>query len=240
MDLTVSWSWYLSIMEDINMDCCSSEKCGNQDMQTHVDLELQELSDKILQLLDNKLQHHLIMDKLEIMQRSSSYLDIQREDLPPSEEQQHTSPMTNSTLWSLIDQQRLSRVKALTHTQVKLILTMLEFLAQQIFSNCRELMDFTMRHSQGLSNSNETASIQEKLEQTLQHMSDFDRRVVDHLGPLILPHKLIPNEGHVCIPKLRAYFIVKLPIHINRSESRATSTSMHLYWTEYKPQDPLV
>lgn len=85
------------------------------------------------------------------MQRSSYYLEIKRDDLlPTADQQQHTLHLSDSTVWSLIDQRRLRCAMTLANTQVKLLLALLGMLYQGIITGCQELEALMNKYDQGL------------------------------------------------------------------------------------------
>ncbi|XP_044069131.1 fibronectin type III domain-containing protein 11-like [Siniperca chuatsi] len=216
-------------MDEVKLARTKSVECGAQEVKTQMDL-----FNQILQLLDTKLNDNSIMvfqEELRLMQRSSYYLEIQRDDLlPTADQQQHTLHLTDSTVWSLIDQQRLQRAMTLANTQVRLLLALLGMLYQGIIRGCRELEAFINRYDQGLVDSDTAASMQQMLQQTHQYMNDFESRMTRNLGPLDLQNQLIPNTGNLPIPQLSASLAIKMPVIFDRFKSCTTSNTVHLCW----------
>ncbi|XP_032369912.1 fibronectin type III domain-containing protein 11 [Etheostoma spectabile] len=216
-------------MDEINMACTSLEECGAQ--ETQID-PLPDLPNQILQLLCTRLSDDCIttMQKgLQLMQRSSYYLEIQCDDLlPTADEQQHTVHLSDSTVWSLVDQQRLQRAMTLANTQVKLYLTFLELLYEEIIRGCQELEAFVLKHNQGLVDSDIAASIQERLQQTHQYLDAFKSRLNWKLGPLDLQNQLIHITGSLPIQQLSVE--KKMPVIFNRFETCTTSNTAYLCW----------
>lgn len=165
------------------------------------------------------------------MQRSSYYLEIHREDLlPMTNQQQPTLHLSDSMVWSLIDQRRLQQAMTLANTQVKLLLALLGMLYQEITRGCQELEAFVNKYNQGLVDSGMAALAQQQLQKTYQYVNDFESRMTRNLGPLDLQNHLIPNTGSFPIPQLSAMLGIKLPVIFDRFKSCATSNAVHLCW----------
>ncbi|XP_028432752.1 fibronectin type III domain-containing protein 11 isoform X1 [Perca flavescens] len=218
-------------MDQVKLACTSLEECGAQ--ETEMDA-LPDLRNQILQLLCTRLNDDCIIAMQEVLrlrQRSSYYLEIQHDDLlPTADEQQHTLHLSDSTVWSLVDQRRLQRAMTLANTQVKLHLTFLGLLYEEIIRGCQELEAFVMKYDQGLVDSDIAASTQERLQQTHQYLKDFESRLARKLGPLDLQNQLIPNTGNIPIQQLSASLAIKMPVIFNRSETYTTSNTVHLCW----------
>uniref|UniRef100_A0A665SVW9 DUF5581 domain-containing protein n=1 Tax=Echeneis naucrates TaxID=173247 RepID=A0A665SVW9_ECHNA len=165
----------------------------------------------------------IIWSDLLLMQRGSYYLEIQCEVV---------LDLSDDTLWSMIDQQRLHAAKAMAKTQVQLLLIYLEMLYQEILKDCRELQAFVEKHSQGLVDAHTAASIQQRLQQTHQDLKDFERRLTKSLGPLNLQNPLIRDVGNILYPEISALLVIKMPVIFDRCRSHAslTSTSVYLCW----------
>lgn len=175
------------------------------------------------------------------MQRSSYYLEIQRNDLlSTADQQQQTLNSSESTVLSLIDQRRLGCAMTLANTQVKLLLTLLGMLYKEIISGCRELEVFMIKCDQGSVDSDIAASMQEKLQQVHQYLNDFESRMTRNLGPLDLQNQLILNTGHYPVPQLSASLVIKMPVIFDRCASRVTSNTAHLCWevTNQQSKEP--
>ncbi|XP_070758908.1 fibronectin type III domain-containing protein 11-like [Enoplosus armatus] len=231
-------------MDEVMLACASSDKCGAQKVWTQVETLL-DLRNQILQLLDTRLHDNSIMvlqEELRLMQTSSYYLEIQRDDSPTADQQQQqrTSRLCNSALWSLIDQQRLQRAMTLANTQVKLLLALLGMLFQGIVRGCRELEAFVNEYDQGLVDSGVAASARQKLRQTYRYVDDFESRMTWDDGPLDLQSKLIPNTGHLPVPKLRASLALKMPVMFDRFKSCLISNTVYLCWevAGQQPKEP--
>ncbi|KAM7005395.1 fibronectin type III domain-containing protein 11-like [Tautogolabrus adspersus] len=214
-------------MDEVNMDC--SDRSGDQKDPPQVDKDLMQLRDHILQLLHSKLNCQYIGKKLALMQNCSYHLEIQREDV--SEMEEEVPHLCDSTLCSLIDQQRLARAMIFANTQVRLLLSLLESLFQHILRGCRELCAFMEMYDQGLLDGDAAGSTQQTLMQTLQYADRFEDRMVRNLGQLNLQDRLIPNRGSLLIPKLCPMLTLKLPVMIDRSESCVSVSSVHLSWS---------
>ncbi len=173
----------------------------------------------------------MLQEELRLMQRSSYYLEIQRDDLlPTTGQQQQALRLSDSMVWSLIDQQRLQRAMTMANTQVKLLLALLGMLYQEIIRSCRELEAFIIKYDQGLVDSDMAASMQQKLQQTHQYVNDFESRMTRNLGPLDLQNQLIPNTSNLPLPQLSASLAIKMPVIFDRFKSCATSNTVHLCW----------
>lgn len=172
-----------------------------------------------------------MQEELRLMQRSSYYLEIQRNDvLPASDEEQHILHLMDNTVWSIIDQRRLQRAMTRANSQVKLLLSLLELLYEEIIRCCRELEAFIHKYDQGLVDSDTAASAQQKLQQTHQYVNDFKSRLTRNLGPMDLLNQLISNTGNVPTLQLSVSLVIKMPVIFNRLESFTTSNTVHLYW----------
>ncbi|XP_067444566.1 fibronectin type III domain-containing protein 11-like isoform X3 [Thunnus thynnus] len=125
---------------------------------------------------------------------------------------------------------KLRRAMTLANTQVKLLLTLLGMLYEEIISGCRELEVFIIKYDQGLVDSDMAASTQEKLQRTHQYLNDFESRLTRNLGPLDLQNQLILNTGQYPMPQLSASLAIKMPVMFDRCESRVTSNAAHLCW----------
>ncbi|XP_056243689.1 fibronectin type III domain-containing protein 11-like [Seriola aureovittata] len=232
-------------MDEVKPDCPGSGGCGAQEVRGQTDIS-PDIRDQILQLFCTRLSDNSVMvmqKELQLMHRGSYYLEIQREDLLPSadqQQQQHTLHLSDSTVWSLIDQQRLQGAMTMAKTQVKLLLTFLEMLHQEIMRGGRELEDFIVKYNQGLVDATTAASMQQKLQQTHQDLGDFERRMTQTLGPLNLHNQLIPNTGNFPVPQLSVTVAMKMPVIFDRFRTRVTSTSVYLYWevTGEQPKEP--
>lgn len=82
---------------------------------------------------------------------------------------QHTLQLSDSTLRR--------------ETQVKLILTPMNMLYDEIIKGRQELEDFATKYDQGLVDSDKAASVQRKLQQTRQYLSDFESRLTQTTWP---------------------------------------------------------
>ncbi|XP_067444564.1 fibronectin type III domain-containing protein 11-like isoform X1 [Thunnus thynnus] len=220
-------------MDEVKLACTSSNECGAQEASSQKDTLL-DLHNQIAHLFCTRLSENSIMviqEKLQLMQRSSYYLEIQHDDsLPTADQQQQTLNLSDSTVLSLIDQRKLRRAMTLANTQVKLLLTLLGMLYEEIISGCRELEVFIIKYDQGLVDSDMAASTQEKLQRTHQYLNDFESRLTRNLGPLDLQNQLILNTGQYPMPQLSASLAIKMPVMFDRCESRVTSNAAHLCW----------
>ncbi|KAM9362142.1 fibronectin type III domain-containing protein 11-like [Symphorus nematophorus] len=215
----------------------ASPECVVEEVWTHVDLP--DLHNQILQQLKTTLSDHSLMvlqKELQLMQRSSYYLEVQREDPPAAEDEEHQQQqqrnlrLSDSQLWSLIDQQRLQRLMARANTQVKLLLTLLGMLYEEIMRGCQELAAFIIKYDLGRVDIDMGAAMQQRFQQTQKYINDFENRMSDGFGPLDLQTQLIPNAGRFPIPPLRASLFMKLPVMFDRSESYVTSNAVYLSW----------
>ena len=172
-----------------------------------------------------------MQDKLLIMQRSSYYLVIQQDDLiPTTNDQQSIPPLSKSTLWSLIDQGRLQRTVAVARTQVKVLLSLLGLLFQDIISGSQELEAFVVKYNKGLKDSDIAASAQQRLQQIHHHVRDFERRIIWNPRPLNFQSQLIYSTVHSPVPQLRASMVLMRPVIFNRDWSKVTHSSVYLCW----------
>ncbi|XP_071329203.1 fibronectin type III domain-containing protein 11-like [Trachinotus anak] len=229
-------------MEEVKPGHPGSEGCGAQEVRDQTDTPT-DICNQIIQLLCTGLSDNSIMamqKELQLMNRGSYYLEIQRQDLVPTADQQHTLHLSDSTLLSLINQPRLQAAMSMAKTQVKLLLTYLGMLQDQIMRGCRELEAFIVKYNQGGVDSHTAASMKQKLQQTHQDLKDFERRMTRTLGPLDLQNQLISNTGNYPIPQLSVTVAMKMPVIFDRFKSRVTSTSVYLCWevAGEEPQEP--
>ncbi|CAK6966083.1 fibronectin type III domain-containing protein 11-like [Scomber scombrus] len=218
-------------MDDVKLTCASLHECGTQEVSSQNDALL-DLRNQITHLFCTRLNANsitVLQEKLRLMQRSSYYLEVQH-DLPPTEEQQQTLNLSDSTVLSLIDHWRLEGALTLANTQVKLLLSLLGMLYEEIIRSCRELEVFIIKCNQGLLDSDMAVSMQEKLRQTHQYLDDFESRMTRNLGPLDLPNQLIMNTGQHPMAKLSASLAIKMPVVFDRCKSHVTSYTAHLFW----------
>ncbi|KAF3689383.1 Fibronectin type III domain-containing protein 11 [Channa argus] len=222
-------------MDKVNLPCTSSDECGVQEIRND-GATLPVLQHQIQLLLSSRLSDNSLMamqKKLQLMQRSSYYLEIQCENLPPAAHlHQHTMNLSECTVWSLLDHQRLQEAITLANTHVKLLLKVLEMLYQEILSSGQELKAFAVKHEGSVADCETTAFMQQKLQQIQQHVNDFYMRPTRNLDTLKLQNQLIPIMDHHYHPPLQftASLVIKMPVVFNRSESRASSNSVHLCW----------
>ncbi|XP_018523066.1 fibronectin type III domain-containing protein 11 [Lates calcarifer] len=220
-------------MDEVKLACASSDGCGAQEVRTQMDT-VSDIRDQIVQLLYTRLSNNsvkVMQEELQLMQRSSYYLEIQRNDLVPTgDQQEHISQLSDGTVWSLIDQQKLQSAVTMANTQVKLLLTLLGLLYQEIIRGCQDLQDLIVKYDQGLVDSDTTATMQQKLQQTHQYVNDFKRTMTQNLCPLDLQTQLIPNTGNFPVPRLSASLALKIPVVFDRFESYVTSNSVYLCW----------
>ncbi|KAM4587356.1 fibronectin type III domain-containing protein 11-like [Odontesthes bonariensis] len=219
-------------MDKVKLACTSSDGCESQS-KTQVDAPA-DLQDQIRELLCTTLSDTSIMvmqEKLLNMQRSSYYLVIQQEDLiPTTNDQQSIPPLSKTTLWSLIDLGRLQRTVAVARTQVKVLLSLLGLLFQDIISGSQELEAFAVKYNEALKDSDAAASAQQRLQQVHHHVRDFERRIIWNPMPLNLQNQLMSNTAHSPVPRLPASMVLMRPVIFNRDGSKVTHSSVDLCW----------
>ncbi|XP_070695402.1 fibronectin type III domain-containing protein 11-like [Pempheris klunzingeri] len=220
-------------MNEVKLARTNSDECRVQEVKTQKDTLL-DLCNQILRLLNTRLSDKSILvlqEELRFMQRCSYYLEIQREDLLPTVDQnQQTLHLSDSMVWSLIDQQKLQRTMTQANTQVRLLLALLGMLYEEIIRGCQELEAFIVEYYQGLVDSDMAASMQQKLQKTHQYMSDFQNRLTRNLGPLDLQNRLIPNTCNFPLPHLSASLTIKMPVIFDRFKSCVSSNTAYLFW----------
>ncbi|KAK5871886.1 hypothetical protein PBY51_012626 [Eleginops maclovinus] len=202
-------------------------KCATQEIRTQT---VQDLYNQILHLRSTALSDNSIMvrqRKLRLLQRSSFYLEIRVDEMPAAAEGEQ--PLDNAVS-SLTDERRLQRAMALGRTQVKLLLTVMGQLYEVITRSCRELEAFIVKYKQGLVDSDMVASVQQKTQQALQHVHDFDTRLTRNCGPLNLQNQLAASTANLQTLKLSALLSFKAPVTFDQVKSRVTSNSVHLFW----------
>ncbi|XP_059185860.1 fibronectin type III domain-containing protein 11-like [Centropristis striata] len=213
-------------MGEVKLAYTNSDERGVQEVRTQMD-PLSELRNQILQLLCNRLSDNSILvmqEELQLMQRSSYYLEVHSVNLlPTADEQQYT-------VWYLTDPRRKRCAMTLANTQVRLLLSFLGLLYKEIIRGCRELEAFIKKYDQGLVDSEMAASMRKRLQQTQQYMYKFESRLTRNLRPLDLQNMLIPNTGIFPMQQFSASLAIKMPVVFKRLESRATSNSVHLSW----------
>ncbi|XP_034056023.1 uncharacterized protein LOC117535607 [Gymnodraco acuticeps] len=199
-------------------------KCAAQEIRT-----LPDLCNQILHLRSTIPSDSSVMvmhRKLRLLQRSSFYLEIRLDEVPAAEGQQ---PL-DTAVSSLTDERRLQRAMALSRTQVTLLLTVMGQLYQVITRSCRELEAFIMKYKQGLVDSDMAASMQQKIQQTRQHVHDVDTRLTRNCGPLNLQNQLASNTGNLHTLQLSALVSFKMPVIFDRVKSSVLSNGVHLFW----------
>ncbi|KAM7402774.1 hypothetical protein PAMP_017985 [Pampus punctatissimus] len=221
------------IMDEVKLTCINLHACGAQEASSQKDTLL-DLRNQIEHLFCTRLRDDSIMviqEELQLMQRSSYYLEIQKCDLlSTADQQQQTLNLSDSTLLSLIDQRRLGRVMAEANTTVNLLLHVLARLCKEIIRGCQELEVFISKYDRGLVDNALAASTQEKFWQTNQYLNDFESRMTQKLGPLDLQNQLIVNTGQYMVPELSASVAIKMPVMFDRCESHVTSNTAYLCW----------
>ena len=159
-----------------------------------------------------------MQEELELMQRSSYYLDIRCCD-----ELDEDQP-----LWC-VDQRRLQCAMTTANCQVKLLLSLLELLYDVIMRGFQELEAFILKYDQGLVDGDMAASAQQTLKQTEEYVNDFKSRLTRNLGPMDLPNQLIPHTRDAPT-QVSVSLVIQMPVIFNRLESCATSNTVHLSW----------
>ncbi|KAL2090993.1 hypothetical protein ACEWY4_013256 [Coilia grayii] len=161
--------------------------------------------------------------RLETLRRCSYYLEVIRLDLPLGEH----SYLSNSTILHLIDPWKLQRMKKLANCQVKIQLSLLEELHEQLLKeqqsldNTLECCDLPMLMLEG-------EAIRQRLSAALQTKADFDAMVLP--GRLHSKHQLISDMGSAKVPQVRLALVLKMPVHFDKAHSFATSSSATLHW----------
>lgn len=144
---------------------------------------------------------------------------------------------SESVMWSLIDPHRLTRALTFTRVQVELLLSVLGLMVQRLSRRHDRLCAFVEKLSHGAVTSEEAASAQQGVEETLQYAADFDDRIVRIQGPLDLRTKFIPNIGVLPFAPLATTLKIRQPVVIDRAVSFVTSSSVHLFWSVSGDQD---
>lgn len=167
-------------------------------------------------------------------------MEIQRADFLTARGRQQTELSDSATWRHLIDQRRLQRTMTQANAQVKLLLTLLGKLFEEIIRGCQELEAFTVKSNQGLVDSDMAASMQQKLQKTCQYVVDFQDRMLRNLGQLNLPIQLIPNTDSRPRPQLSVSLVFRMPVMFDRFKSRVMSNTVHLCWeiTNVQPKEP--
>ncbi|XP_071758898.1 fibronectin type III domain-containing protein 11-like [Centroberyx gerrardi] len=206
-----------------------SGQTGNDGQEANINLRAQ-----MLQLLSTRLSNYsikVIQNQLDLMRKSSFYLEIQHHDLPPpADRQQVQQPlcMSNETLLALIDHRRLNRMLKCASDHVKLRITLLDELYIQIIKDCEELGAFINQRDPGLVDGNTQRAMQDKLLQVHEALNEFDNRLKP--GPLYMKHKLIPHTGNIPPPEISLSLAIKKPVMFDRFKSYTTSSSAELHW----------
>lgn len=161
--------------------------------------------------------------RLETLRRCSYYLEVIRLDLPLGKR----GYLSTSTILHLIDPWRLQRMKKLANSQVKIQLSLLEELYEQLakgrqrLDNLLECCDLPLLMVEG-------ESIRQQVTEVLRTKADFDAVVLP--GRLHSKHQLIPDTGSSKVPRVRLAMMLKMPVHFNKERSFATGTSASLHW----------
>lgn len=221
---------------------------SNDSWSTFMDLRYQ-----ILQLLSTKLSPCALkarMNRLELLQKCSYYLEVQQPDLSslaqelqqqqpqPEQQQSYLSP---STILHLIDPWKFERMKKLGTSQVKIQLSLLEELCEQIFKGKEELeamLESTADQFDLASLAQEDTPLRLKVVQLNKALLDFDSM----LGPgkLHPKHRLISQTGNTKMPQIQLSLTVKMPVVFDKMHSEALGHSANLHWLIMgpEPQEP--
>ncbi|KAG5275169.1 hypothetical protein AALO_G00144350 [Alosa alosa] len=161
--------------------------------------------------------------RLETLRRCSYYLEVIRLDLPLGEH----SYLSNSTILHLIDPWKLQRMKKLANCQVKIQLSLLEELHEQLVKG-RQRLDSLLEYCDLPMLMVEGESIHEQVTQVLRTKADFDAVLLP--GRLHSKHQLISDMGSAKVPQVRLALVLKMPVHFNKERSFATGNSASLHW----------
>lgn len=161
--------------------------------------------------------------RLETLRRCSYYLEVIRLDLPLGE---HTY-LSNSTILHLIDPWKLQRMKKLANSQVKIQLSLLEELHEQLLKG-RQRLDSLLECCDLPMLMVEGESIRERVTELLLTKADFDAMLLP--GRLHSKHQLISDMGSAKVPQVRLALVLKMPVHFDKERSFATGSSASLHW----------
>ncbi|XP_046882165.1 fibronectin type III domain-containing protein 11-like [Hypomesus transpacificus] len=192
----------------------------------------------ILQLLSTKLTPCTLGDckaRLEVLRKCSYYMDV-HQDLSMADQQQQNA-LSDSTILHLIDPWKFQRMKKLANSQVKIQLSLLEELYEQI---CRGRADLEAIANQcgPTTFGQDNAPLRKRVEQLTTALVDFDSTLSP--GRLHAKHRLISETGNTKVPQLWLTLNVKMPVMFDklRSEALASFTRLHWYIAGTDQQDP--
>ncbi|XP_067096336.1 fibronectin type III domain-containing protein 11-like [Osmerus mordax] len=182
----------------------------------------------ILQLLSTKLTPCTLEDckaRLEVLRKCSYYMDV-HQDLSMADQQQQNA-LSDSTILHLIDPWKFQRMKKLANSQVKIQLSLLEELYEQI---CRGRADLEAIANQcGPSTfGQDNAPLRKRVEQLTMALVDFDSTLSP--GRLHAKHRLISETGNTKVPQLWLTLNVKMPVMFDKSRSEALASFTRLNW----------
>ncbi|XP_030634096.1 fibronectin type III domain-containing protein 11-like [Chanos chanos] len=161
--------------------------------------------------------------KLEGLKKCSFYIEVIREDLSHHDQ----SHLSNSTLLHLIDPWRFQRMKKVGNSQVKIQLSLLEDLYEEMCRGRQEL-EVLFEQCNMVSYINQEALLLEKIGVLMQLVANFDKVMVP--GGLHIKHRLISDLGNSKAPQIRLAFIIKMHVVFDRSQSVAFPDSVILHW----------
>ncbi|KAJ0002747.1 hypothetical protein NQD34_007896, partial [Periophthalmus magnuspinnatus] len=126
---------------------------------------------------------------------------------------------------------RLQGALRLAHNHVRLLLTLMEMLFEEICCCRQDLQSFLLQTEKALVDSDVISAALTTLTQLHQHLEDFNTRDTRNLGPLDLDQQLLPGSGQLHVPQLCATLYYKLPVVFDCLKSYAKSTSVYLVWS---------
>lgn len=193
--------------------------CEDRDMWERYN----HLRHQMIELLSGKLSNNSVMEyrkTVEIRSKCAYYINI-HEDQPSG---QHGRFLN---LHSMIDPSKYLLMKEKANCQIRIQLCLLEMLNEEIRRG-KDILEQIMNTYEPMTVVQDSASIQQKLDQVNQTLLDMDSVLLP--GHLYLEHKLIPVTSAEHVPDVRLVFDIKMPVTFRRDGCRAQATSVQLCW----------
>nr|XP_023651238.1 fibronectin type III domain-containing protein 11 [Paramormyrops kingsleyae]XP_023651239.1 fibronectin type III domain-containing protein 11 [Paramormyrops kingsleyae]XP_023651240.1 fibronectin type III domain-containing protein 11 [Paramormyrops kingsleyae]XP_023651242.1 fibronectin type III domain-containing protein 11 [Paramormyrops kingsleyae] len=196
------------------------EGCEDSDMWERYN----HLRRQMIELLSGKLSNNSVIgyrETIEIRNKCSYYINIVLED-------QHRGQLDRFlNLHSMIDPSKYLLMKEKANCQIRIQLCLLEMLYGEIRRG-KEILEQIMNTYEPMTVVQDSASIQQRLDQVNQTLLDMDSVLLP--GHLYVQHKLIPVTSAEQVPDVRLVFDIKMPVTFRRDGCRAQATSVQLRW----------
>ncbi|XP_068006395.1 fibronectin type III domain-containing protein 11 [Melanerpes formicivorus] len=188
----------------------------------------------VLQFLHSTLNLHHLQRKVELLQKSYFYLEVEPKYMAVREQQEDTHFVD---IFELIDPWQFQRMKEVGKNQIKIQLALLGKLLEQLERGQRELRAYT--------ESRDASPFLSRWDLLLQRMSAL-AQAVEQLLALQAPqrvhlrHCLVsPLEAQrrgAALPDIRLSLAAKLPLLFDREASVADLSWVRLQWSSEDPE----